>query len=122
MAGKEKLVVIATHGPDEPELATLPFVMAAAAATLDVEVVMGFQADGVRLVRQGVAETVSSPEFTPLFELLKTLQESGAKLLVGAPCIKSRNIAPEELVGGTEVVMAGRFVSEIVSATSSLVY
>ena len=28
MADNEKLVITVTHGPDEPELATIPFVMA----------------------------------------------------------------------------------------------
>ena len=34
----EKLVIMVTHGPDEPELATIPFVMAGAAVASDVEV------------------------------------------------------------------------------------
>ncbi len=46
MAENEKLVIMATHGPDDPELATIPFVMACAALASDVAVVMGFQADG----------------------------------------------------------------------------
>ena len=41
MAGPEKLVFMVTHGPAEPELATIPFVMAAAALASDVAVVMG---------------------------------------------------------------------------------
>jgi predicted peroxiredoxin len=40
MADNEKLVITVTHGPDEVELATLPFVMAGAALASDVDVVM----------------------------------------------------------------------------------
>ena len=47
-----------THGPDEPELASIPFSMAGGALASDVEVVMGFQADGCLLMKKGVAETV----------------------------------------------------------------
>ena len=50
----EKLVIMVTHGPESPERATIPFVMATAAQASDVEVVMGFQADGVMLVKKGV--------------------------------------------------------------------
>ncbi len=118
----EKLVIMVTHGPEDPERATIPFVMAAAAVASDVEVVMGFQADGVRLVRQGVAEKIEAPEFMPLINLMNDIRELGGKLLVCGPCINSRQIAPEALVKGAEVVAAARFVAEITSATNSLVY
>ena len=110
MADQEKLVIMVTHGPDDPEMATIPFVMAGAAVASDVEVVMGFQGDGVRLVEAGVAETVTAPEFEPL-----------AKLLVCGPCVKSRGIA-DKLIEGAEVCAAGRFVAEITAATNALVY
>ncbi len=118
----EKLVIMVTHGPDDAELATIPFVMAGAAVASDVEVVMGFQADGVRLVQDGVAEKVAAPEFKPLAELISDIRQFGGKFLVCGPCIKSRQIPAESLVEGAEVVAAGRFVAEITTATNSLVY
>ncbi len=119
----EKLVFMVTKGPAEAELATVPFVMAAAALASDVEVVMGFQGPGVELVARGVAETVNAPEFPPLAKLLADVRELGAKLLVCSPCLKSRGIpSTDGLVDGAEVVAAGRFIAEITSATNSLVY
>jgi predicted peroxiredoxin len=122
MPEQEKLVIMVTHGPDEPELATIPFAMAGAAVASDVEVVMGFQADGCLLVQKGIAETVKAPEFTPISELLPTIREMGGKLLVCSPCLKKRGLHQEDLVEGAEIVAAGRFVAEVTSATSSLVY
>jgi len=123
MAKAEKLVFMVTRGPGEMELATIPFVMAAAALASDVGVVLGFQGDGVELVRTGVAETVAAPGFPPLKKLLDDVRELGGLLLVCGPCINSRGItAPDDLVDGTEVVAAGRFIAEITSATNSLVY
>ncbi len=122
MAETEKLVFMVTHGPEDAERATIPFVMAAAALASDVAVVMGFQADGVELVKSGVAEAVAAPEFPPLAKLLGDVREMGAALLVCSPCIKSRGIAPSDLVEGAEVVAAGRFVVEITSATNTLTY
>jgi uncharacterized protein len=123
MADTEKLVIMVTHGPADPELATIPFVMAAAALASDVQVVMGFQADGVELVHAGVAEGVAAPEFPPLAKLMNDVRELGGLLLVCSPCIKSRGItAPDDLVAGAEVVAAARFIAEITSATNSLVY
>ena len=123
MANPEKLVFMVTHGPADPELATIPFVMAAAALASDVEVVMGFQGDAVELMRTGDAETVNAPGFPPLAKLLADVRELGGKLLVCSPCIKSRGIAvPDDLVEGSELVAAGRFIAEITSAHSTLVY
>ena len=122
MPEQEKLVIMVTHGPDEPELATIPFAMAGAAVASAVAVVMGFQADGCLLVQKGIAETVKAPEFTPISELLPTIREMGGKLLVCSPCLKKRGLHQEDLVEGAEIVAAGRFVAEVTSATSSLVY
>ena len=44
-----KLFIMATNGPENPELATIPFVMATAAQASDVDVVMGFQGNGSML-------------------------------------------------------------------------
>ena len=123
MAETEKLVFMVTHGPNDPELATIPFVMACAALASDVEVVVGFQGDGVCLVHQGEADVVQAPEFPPLAKLMSDFRELGGKMLVCSPCIKSRGLAaPDDLIEGAEVVAAGRFIAEITSATNSLVY
>jgi predicted peroxiredoxin len=123
MADTEKLVFMVTHGPEEPELATIPFVMAAAALASDVAVVLGFQGNGVELMHQGVADGIEAAGFPPLAKLLGDVRDLGGQLLVCNPCLKSRGIAvPDDLVAGAEVVAAARFVAEVTSATNSLVY
>lgn len=42
MSTPEKLVIIVTHGPEHPEMATIPFVMGAAALVSDVAVCLVF--------------------------------------------------------------------------------
>jgi len=122
MADTQKLVFMVLHGPDHPEHATIPFVMGCAALASDIEVVLGFQADGVELVRVGVADGIQAPGFPPLAKLLRDFREFGGSLLVCAPCMNSRGITAADLIEGTEIVAAGRFVAEITSATNSLVY
>jgi predicted peroxiredoxin len=122
MADKEKLVFMVLHGPGHPEHATIPFVMGCAALASDVEVVLGFQADGVELVRKGGVDGIQASGFPPLAKLLADYRELGGALLVCGPCINSRGITAADLIEGAEVVAAGRFVAEITSATNSLVY
>jgi predicted peroxiredoxin len=121
MVDKQKLVIMATHGPEDPERATIPFVMGCAALASDVDVVIGFQAEGVCLVQEGEAATVAAPGFPPLAKLLAEFQGLGGTLLVCTPCAKSRGIV-DSLIPGIELVAAARFVAEVTSATSSLSY
>ncbi len=111
-----------THGPEDAELATIPFVMGCAALASDVDAVIGFQADAVTLMRKGEVDVVQAPEFPPLATLLDNFRELGGKLLVCSPCMKSREITQEDLIEGAEVVAAARFVAEITSSTNSLTY
>ena len=123
MADTEKLVFMVTHGPEDPEMATIPFVMAAAALASDVPVVMGFQSAGVELMHKGVAEGVAAAAFPPLAKLIDDIRDLGGQFLLCGPCLKSRDItAPDDLIDGAEVVAAARFIAEVTSATSSLVY
>ncbi len=123
MAESEKLVIMVTHGPNDPEPATIPFVMAVAAMASDVEVVIGLQASGVELAVTGGADAVQARGFPPLAKLLDDYRELGGRLLVCGPCVNGRHIDPAtQFVENAEVVAAGRFVAEITSATNALVY
>jgi uncharacterized protein involved in oxidation of intracellular sulfur len=85
--------------------------------------VLGFQGDGVELLRRGALDGVQAPEFPPLAKLAADVLELGGQLLLCSPCLKSRGISfPDDVVEGTEVVAAARFIAEITSATNSLVY
>lgn len=118
----EKLIILVTHGPEDPEMATIPFVMATAAQASNVEVLMGFQSNGAWLIMKGIAERVQAHEFPPLKDLMDAFLEEGGKMYVCGPCVKSRKIAAEDFVEGATVVNAATFVAEITAATSTLVY
>lgn len=119
----EKLILMCTHGPEDPERATIPFVMATAAQASEMEVVIGLQASGVLLAKKGVAKEIAAPAFPPLQELLDIYLENGGKILVCGPCIKSRQINPEtDFVPGASVVNAATFVKEISESVNALIY
>lgn len=120
--GKQKLVLMVTHGPDDQELSTIPFVMANAALAMDVDVLMGFQGKGAFLVMKGMADHVAAAGFPPLKDLLASYQEAGGRMYVCGPCAGSRLIDKSELVAGASIVGAATFVSECLDATQVLVY
>jgi len=117
-----KLVFMVTHGPEDPERATIPFVLAVAAQAAGIEVVMGFQVEGVLLLKKGCAEGVAAPKFVPLKELMEIYTTNGGKLYAYGPCVASRGINPEDFVNGATVVNAPTFVEQFVIATNVLVY
>ena len=119
----EKLVIICTHGPEDPERATLPFVVATAAQASDVEVVMGFQVNGVMLAKKGCAEHVFASGFPALKDLMDAYIEAGGEMLVCGPCVNSRKLDPvNDFVPGARVVNAATFVKEFTEATNVLNY
>jgi uncharacterized protein involved in oxidation of intracellular sulfur len=122
METNEKIVIISTVGPENPEKATLPFVLATAAQSMDVEVTVILQADSVMLAKNGEADKVKAKGLLPLKELLDTFIELEGKLLLCSPCVKERNIQSDELIKGSELIAAGTVVTEVLSATSVVNY
>ncbi len=121
MASK-KMVVITTHGDDDSERATIPFVMANAALASDTEVSVILQSTGVNIAVKGYTKHVRAEAFPPLADLVKGVLELGGKIMVCAPCLKSRGIAEDELIEGAKIIAAGTVVAETTSADATLVY
>lgn len=121
MASK-KMVVIATHGDEDPERATIPFVMANAGLASDTDVSVILQTTGVNLAVKGYAKHVRAEAFPPLTDLVKNFIEMGGKLMVCAPCLKTRGITEDELIEGAKIIAAGTVVAETTGADATLVY
>lgn len=118
----EKVVVFATHGPEDPERASLPFVCANAALAMDVQVTVILQGTGVLLAKKGCYEHVFCAGFDPLKKLVDAFLEFGGKIFVCIPCIEERNISSDMLIEKAELVKAGRVVQEAIEANAVLNY
>ncbi|NTW10811.1 MAG: sulfur reduction protein DsrE, partial [Chlorobiaceae bacterium] len=105
-----KLLVISTTGKENPEKAVLPFVLATASQSMNVEVVMFLQSSAVRLACRGEAEKVKAEGFLSLDMLLETFVSLGGKIYLCSPCIIERKITAEDLVEGVEIAAAGTLV------------
>ena len=80
--GREKVVFIATHGQEDPERATFPFLLATAAQAMDQEAVVFALGNAVHLATKGYADSVALPGFTPLKQLIDTYINNGGKILL----------------------------------------
>ncbi len=119
---QDKIVAIATHGAEDPERATLPFVVANAAQAMDTKAVVILQGHAVTLAMQGEIEHIFAAGLAPLKELVDGFLKQGGDLLVCTPCIKARQIAPEMLIDGARPIAAARVVQECLEAQATLNY
>jgi len=122
VAEKEKIVYISTNGAENPEKASLPFVLANAAMVMEVETLVVLQGPAVFLAKKGSLEHVHSAGFAPLKELVDALFEQGGKLAVCVPCIQERKIDVADLIENAEPMAGGALTEEILSANATLVY
>jgi uncharacterized protein len=107
----------ATHGREDPERATLPFVVANVAASADQEAIVLLTIDGVWLATKGYADDVHHEGMQPLREVLDSLLASGGQIWACGACTKPRGITEEHLIEGARIISAIDFVAELASGT-----
>ena len=118
----KKVGFVVTHAGDDPEMATLPFMLATGALSMGVEPVIILQSDAVALGVPGSAETVCSEGLAPLASLLHGLLDSGVRMMVCSPCMTKRGITEEMLLPGCYVGGAGLVVTAMLECENLLRY
>jgi predicted peroxiredoxin len=79
---QDKIVFIATHGQEDPERATFPFLLANAAQAMDTEAVVFALGNAVHLATKGYADSISLEGFKPLKSLIEEYVNNGGKILL----------------------------------------
>lgn len=115
-----KIMVNGTHGKEDPERATLPFVVGNVAATADQEAVVLLTVEGVWLATQGYADGVQKEGFQPLKELIRAFLDNGGQLWACGACTKPRGITEQQLIPGAKIVTAANVVEYMASGASTL--
>jgi len=120
----EKILYIGTCGGENPEKAAMPFVMALAALTMDIQATVCLQGNGVYLALKGYTQNMLPPGgFPPWQKLFQDFINLGGKLLVCSPCIKERNIdAKSDLIEGAEITAAGTLNIEAMESKAVFTY
>jgi uncharacterized protein len=107
----------ATHGRDDQERATLPFIVANVAASADQEAIVLLTIEGVWLATKGYADAIHHQGMPPLREVLDSLLASGGQIWACGACTKPRGITDEHLIEGARIISAVDFVAELASGT-----
>ncbi|MGN6361122.1 MAG: DsrE family protein [Thermomicrobiales bacterium] len=115
-----KIVVHATHGKDDPERATLPFIVANVAASADQEAVVLLTIDGVWLATKGYGDTICKEGFPPLREVIQAFVANGGQMWACGTWAKPRGIGESDLIAGARIVTAAHVVEYLASGAAAL--
>ncbi|HXI82165.1 MAG TPA: DsrE family protein [Verrucomicrobiae bacterium] len=108
----------ATHGQDDQERATLPFIIANVAASADQEAIVLLTIEGVWLATKGYADTIHHEGLPPLREVLDSLLASGGQVWACSACTKPRGITDGDLIAGAKIVTAANFIEEVANGAA----
>ncbi|MEY3020111.1 MAG: hypothetical protein RLZZ272_1095 [Actinomycetota bacterium] len=108
------LLLPVSHGADEPERATVPFIVAATAAVSGQPAIVVATVDGVTLGLPDVAAGVAEAGMPALVDLQRQLIEGGGELWLCSACCLKRGITGDTpLVDGATIVGAARIVEAL---------
>ena len=116
------ILVNATHGPDDPERATLAFIVGNVAATADQRAIVLLTIDGAWLAVRGRADAVAHPGMPPLSEVMAQFVAAGGRIWACGACTKPRGISEGDLVEGASIVTAAQVVELAASGAASLTF
>lgn len=107
------LLFTTTHGADDPERATVPFIAAATAAVSGQPAVVVCTADAAWLGVPGRAQEIEADGMPPLADLVTQFIESGGEIWLCSACATRRGITGEDVIDGATIVGAARIVETL---------
>jgi predicted peroxiredoxin len=118
----EKLIFNCTHGKEDAERATLPFVAANIAATAGQDSVVLCTIDAVWLGTEGGTNGIAYPGLPVLTDLVRDFVANGGHVWLCGACTKPRGIGEDHLAEGATIVGAARVVEEIVNGARTVAF
>ena len=117
-----RLLINCTHGREDPERATLAFVIGNVAASADQEAVVLLTVEGVWNATKGYADDIRKEGLQPLREVMQSFVSHGGQIWACGACAKPRGITEADMVDGARIVSATGVVEWLASGASSLTF
>lgn len=115
MADDDMMLFCCSHGEDDPERATVPFIAASVAAVAGQPTAVVCTIDAVWLGTEGVADRIESSGQPALGDLVRSLVGAGGELWLCSACTTPRGITAEDTIEGATIVGAARIVEALAS-------
>jgi predicted peroxiredoxin len=117
-----KFVVTLTRAKDDPDRATVAFVVANAAIASERDTVVFLSIEGVRLSQKGYADDIHENGFAPLKDLIANFVAAGGQIYVCSPCFKKRGLDENNLIPGAVIVGGAKLVEFMADGVPSISY
>ena len=111
-----------THGKEDPERATLPFIVANVAASADQPAIVLLTIDGVWLATKGYADDLQKEGFPPLREIMDSFLANGGEIWACGACTRPRGITEDHMIPGARTVTAAMVVEAMVNGAQTLCF
>jgi len=112
-----------THSKQDPDKATVGFVVANAAVGSDKETIAFLSTDGVWAAVKGEMEQMEVGDpFAPLRDLVQKFVAAGGRILVCSPCMKLRGITEDQLVEGAQPAGGAALVEWLANGSPCVTY
>jgi predicted peroxiredoxin len=115
-----QLLVNCTHGKEDPERATLAFVVGNVAASADQDAVVLLTIEGVWLATKGYADDIRKEGFQPLHDVMQSFISNGGQIWACGACATPRGITADHLIEGAKIVTAANVVERLAGGSASL--
>lgn len=115
-----KILANCTRGKEDPERATLPFIVGNVAVTADQEAVVLLTVEGAWLATKGYADGIQKEGFQPLKEIIESFVANGGQIWACGACTKPRGITEGDLIEGARIVTAANVVEYLASGAATL--
>ena len=122
MTDTKRLVILVTHGSEDPERATLPYVLANTALSSGVDVVVCVEATGLMTINTGCYGHIFAGGFPPLKQLVDGYLEGGGKIIACAPCTRARYMDEGQFVEGVAITDAPVVLEELMKSSHVVCY
>jgi predicted peroxiredoxin len=117
-----KLIFGCSHGRDDSERATLPFIAANVAATAAQDASVLLTVDGAWLATKGYADDIAFEGMPALRPLIEEFVDNGGAIWACGACTKPRGITEDDLVPGAQIIGAAKVVEEIANGAQNITF
>jgi len=116
----ERMLFPATWGTDDPERATVPFILATVARASGQAATVVCTAEAVWLGTTGGADGIAVEGLPVLADLVSELLGAGGEIWLCSACVNKRGIGEGDLLAGVTIVGAARIVEEVAAGARSI--
>lgn len=116
---KQKILINAKEGANNPEAATIPFILAVTASR-SAETAVFVSSDASMLMVRGNAEQIQAKGYEPLAGLMGDYLANGGKIWLCPACAKAKGLDASDLIEGVEIAGAPRTMAYLAEGAQLL--